>query len=206
MSETLFHATIGGGYSNTPKVDITTEKVSDDCFVTIVYNHALVCRQDIVSDTLGEAERVFTEKRNAYLKPLQAAAFSAGMVDGGKYTILYYTEFGQLVAQKIRFHGMEPTTYAQYGDAVAITCTPFRKRGKQIWTLYNKSFAIYEGWQDLPESATMETLRETPEVKVQRWKFSCWDANGFTACKDILKNRLALYEDFKRGVNGKMYA
>lgn len=204
--ERLHYAVIGGEYSNTPKTEIETVKITDAVFVTTVYEHGTGERTRKDADTLEQAERDFTEARGRYLQPLQAAAFSAGMVGGGKYTILHYTEFGQLVAQKIRFHGMEPTTYAQYGDAVRITCTPFRKRGKHVWTLYNKSFAIYEGWQDLPESATMETLRETPEIKVQRWKFSCWDANGFMACKGILKNCLVVYEDFKRGANGKMYA
>ena len=205
MSETLFHATIGGGYSNTPKTEITTEKVADDCFVTIVCNPA-PCRYEIVSRTLEEAERVFTEKRGTYLQPLQAAAFAAGMVDGGKYTILCYNDFGELSAQKIRFHSMEPTTYAQYGDAVQIVCTPFRKRGKRVWTLYNKSFAIYAGWQDLPESATTETLKETESVKVTKWKWRCWDADGFTACKGILKDCLTVYEDFKVSANGRKFA
>lgn len=204
--ERLNYAVIGGGYSNTPKVEIETTKITDTAFATTVREHGTGYRTRKDADTPEQAERDFTEARGRYLQPLQAAAFSAGMVDGGKYTILCYSDFGQLIAQKIRFHSMEPCTYAQYGDAVKITCTPFRKRGKHVWTLYNKSFAIYEGWQDLPESATMETLRETEKVKVQRWKWSCWNADGFTACKGILKNCLVVYEDFKRGVNGKMYA
>ena len=192
MSEMLFHVTIGGGYSNTPKVEVETVRLADNFYSTTIYNHGtngLKCKH---ADTPEQAERDFMEARSRCLQPLQAAAFSAGMVEGGKYTILHYTEFGPLVAQKFRFHSMEPCTYAQYGDAVRITCTPFRRRGKYIWTLYNKSFAIYDGWQDLPEAATMETLKETPEVKVSKWKYTCWDANGFTACKGILKNCLVI--------------
>lgn len=202
--EQLRLATIGGGYSNTPKTVIETVSDGGTFTTTAKRNGETLTRKD--ADNEQQALTDFHEVMSLYLQPLQAAAFSAGMVDGGKYTILHYTEFGQLVAQKIRFHSMEPCTYAQHGDAVQIICTPYRKRGQVRWFLYNKSFAIYEGWQDLPESATLETLSENDMVKVQKWKYSCWDANGFTACKGILKNRLALYEVFKRGVNSKMYA
>lgn len=118
---------IGGGYSDTPHVEVWTEKIAGGFFATTIYNHTLVYSTRKYADTPEQAERDFTEARGRYLQPLQAAAFAAGMKDGGRYTILCYNDFGELIAHKIRFHSMEPTTYAQYGDAVRITCTPFRK-------------------------------------------------------------------------------
>ena len=211
MKRTIAHQEIGGGYSSDgPKIIVDTTEIFPGEYETMaLYGNGPLHGEELDSrtaDNEADALRDFREILTKHLRPLQAAVFGAGMIPGEKYTILHYNEFGFLIAQKIRFHSVDCTTYAQYGDAVTITCTPFRKRGKYRWTLYNKSFAIYAGWQDLPESALWDVISENEKVTVKQTKYCCWNADGFTACKGILKNCLMVYEDFKTGKNGKVYA
>lgn len=71
--ERLHYAEIGGGYSDTPHVEIWTEKVVSNFFVTTIYNHTLGYSTLKYADTPEQAERDFTEARGKYLQPLQKA-------------------------------------------------------------------------------------------------------------------------------------
>ena len=203
----IAHQIIGGGYaSDGPQITVDAAEIASGVFEVMALRgdgEELDCR---TAGTEADALRDFGEILRKHLRPLQAAVFSAGMVPGGKYTLLHFNEFGQMVAQKFRFHALDCTTYAQFGDAVKITCTPYRKRGVYKWTLYNKSLAIFEGWQDLPEAALWDVISDGKDVTVRRGKYACWDADGFKVCAGILKNRLSVYENFRHGKNGRVFA
>ena len=203
--------TIGGGYSaDGPEIIVDTTEIYSGQYETMaLYGNGPEEGMELARRTAtneADALRDFRDVLAKYLRPLQAAIFGAGMVPGEKYTILRYGGFGTMVASKIRFYAADCTTFAQYGDAVKITCTPFRKRGKWRLYLYDESFAIYEGWQDLPEEAVWEPVSESERMQVRRMKYASWDADGFTACAGILKNRIAVYENFKTGKNGRRFA
>lgn len=76
-----------------------------------------------------------------------------------KVTVVFFSEFGTVGIQHITMESCEPTSYAQYKNALRFT---FKKRGGRTlysWTLHEgKEFAIFKGWTitsfEIPESFT----------------------------------------------------
>lgn len=197
---------IGGGYSNKRKIIVNCVELCPGKFEVMALlqdGEELDCME---TETECEAVAAFWKILWKYLLPLQKEAFSANMKPGGKYTILTLNEFGHPIAQKITFHTLDCATYAQYADVVKVTCKPYRKRGTYRWNLYNKSFAIYDGWKDLKESAYQTVLQSGNGVTVSRFKYGCFDSNFMEDCMATMGTPLALYKNYQTGVNGKIYA
>lgn len=148
----------------------------------------------------------FNKLVQKYAGPLQKALSAAGLIPGHRYTLVYLNEFGFPVAQKITFDSMTFTTYAQHSDVVKLVFTPYRKRSKYSKRFYNSSLLIFDGWQDMDESAIKETLKDDGQIKVMKSKYTCFSASYIEDLEKIFKYPVMIYKDYKKGVNGKLYA
>lgn len=156
-------------------------------------------------ETEEEAIKVFNIMLLQYAEPLQKALYNK-LVEGGKYTLVYLNDFGFPVAQKITFHSMQCTTYAQYSDVIKIVFTPYKKRNQYQKYFYNTSLMIFEGWQDLKEEDTKEVLKNDGNVRVTKSKYSCFDSRYIEDLEKVFKNPVVIYKNYQVGTNGKVYA
>ena len=209
MFNSLYHAEIGGGYTLRRKVIINAADLRPlGGQIEVV---ALVENGDELNSTTvtteADALAAFHSMIQQYAEPLQKAVDAAGLVPGRKYTLVYLSEFGFPIAEKITFHGCTLTTYAQHADVVRLTYTPYRKRttrGRLF--LGSSSLLIFNGWQDLPETATHETLKEDEKVKITRSKYGCFSASYIEDAAALLKDPVMIFKSYQTGANGKVYA
>jgi hypothetical protein len=201
----IAHQEIGGGYAMGPKVIVDTCQFEDGMFETIAMDEAGMdfdCKRTMDK---GQALRDFNEILMKHAGPIQKTVLSAGMEAGKKYTIFKFSEFGQPVAYKFTFvGGIECTTYAQYRDVVKFTVIPARKRGARCITIHSGSFAIAEGWQDIPDGVKWNKVEGHDGLVVS--KYGCFDPRYFEDMKKVVKNVLSVYERVDVGVNGRAYA
>ena len=115
-------------------------------------------------------------------------------------------DFGFPVAQKITFHSMKCTTYAQYSDVVEMVFTPYRKRSQYKKYFYNCSLMIFEGWQELKEEDTHEVLRDNGTVKTLKSKYACFDSRYIEDLEKVFKNAVVTYKKYEVGTNGRVFA
>lgn len=208
MINSLYHAEIGGGYTMRRKVTINAadlRPIGGQIEVAALYDNGDEL-DTITATTEAAALAAFNELVQRYAEPLQKAVTAAGLVPGHKYTLVYLSEFGFPIAEKITYHGLTLTTYAQHADAVRLTYTPYRKRSKRSRLFYGSSLLIFNGWQDLPETATHETLRDDGKVKITQSKYSCFSASYIEDAAALLHDPVLIYKAYKTGVNGKVYA
>ncbi len=208
MTNTLYHEEIGGGYTMQRHITIDAADFRDTCgHIEIMALTDDGDELDVVTVTNEAAALAeFNKMVQKYAGPLQKAMNAAELKPGHKYTLVYFTEFGFPVAQKITFSSMSFTTYAQHSDVVKLVFTPFRKRSKYSRRFYNCSLMIFEGWQDMDESVTDEIIRDDGEIKVMKSKYTCFSASYIEDLEKIFTNPVMIYKDYKTGVNGKVYA
>lgn len=203
--KTLKHEEIGGGYSIRKKIIIDTCEISDGKFdVMALYENGEEL-EEVETNTEAEAIQAFNKMFEKYAGELQKALYGK-LETGKKYTIVHLGEFGFPIAQKITFHSMKCTTYAQHGDVVKMIFTPYRKRNQYQKYFYNASFMIFEGWQDLNETDTKEVLKDDGNVKLVKSKYACFDSRYIDDLENVFKNPVVIYKNYKTGVNGKLYA
>lgn len=207
MVRTIAHQELGGGYAMGPKYTVDTAELEPDMFETMVIrkfdSEELDCR---TSYTEEQAKKDFKELLMKYAGKVQNTFLKADMKPGQRYTIFRMNDFGFPVAQKITFESMDLTTYAQHWDTVGMVYRPFRSQKSYRTFFFEGSFAICEGWQDLPENFGYEVLKSTSEVTVSRSKYLCFDSRYFEEMKTVFKNVLAICEDYRTGMDGKVYA
>lgn len=203
---TLYHQEIGGGYSSQRKVIVDCAALPDGEFEVMAMYENCDELEAIVTETEESAVSIYRSMLQKYLLPLQKTVFTADLQPDGKYTILFLNDFGYPVAWKILFRSVSCITWAQYADAVEIVCRPFRKRSDVCMRLYNKSFAIYEGWHDLPDSAWQTVVDRTEKTTVTKWNHECFSANYMEDCLAAMPDPIVVYKNYKTGVNGKLYA
>lgn len=203
--KTLKHEEIGGNYSNKRKIIIDACEISSGEFnVMALYENGEEL-EEIETNTETKAIQAFNKMFEKYAGELQKALY--GKLETGKrYTIVHLGEFGFPIAQKITFHSMKCTTYAQYGDVIKMIFTPYRKRNQYQKYFYNTSFMIFEGWQDLKESDTKEVLKDDGNIKLVKSKYTCFDSRYIDDLEKVFKNPVVIYKNYKTGVNGKLYA
>lgn len=202
--KTLKHIELNGGYSGKQKIIIDAcELFGEYEIMTMRENGEELACKTVATET--EALKAFDDMVLQYAGNLQSALYNK-LVEGGKYTIVYLNEFGFPVAQKIVFHSMELTTYAQYSDVVKMIFKPYRKRSLYQKYFYNNSLMIFEEWQDMKDSDTMETLKNNESMKITKSKYSSFDARYIEDLENVFKNPVVIYKDFKEGKNGKLYA
>lgn len=208
MTNTLYHEEIGGGYTMQRHITIDAADFRD------TRGHIEVMALTDDGDELDAATVTdeaaalveFNKMLRKYAGPLQKAMNAAELKPGHKYTLVYLSEFGFPVAQKITFDSMSLTTYAQYSDVVKLVFIPFRKRSKYSQRFYNSSLMIFDGWQDMDENAISETLKDDGQIKITKSKYSCFSASYIEDLEKIFKQPVMIYKDYRRGVNGKLYA
>ena len=104
------------------------------------------------------------------------AAYMNG-TDGKQATIILITDFGGYNVLQVRLHSVELAPYAQYRNALRITCTPKGKRTKWRMTLHEgKEFAIFAGWVT-PSKEIGTTTRTADGVTLSTW--TACDKNEF---------------------------
>lgn len=209
MFNSLYHAEIGGGYTLRRKITINAadlRPLGGQIEVAAITENGDELNSTTVT-TEAAALAAFHSMVQQYAEPLQKAVDAAGLVPGRKYTLVYLSEFGFPIAEKITFHGYTLTTYAQHADVVRLTYTLYRKRS-QRGRLFcgSSSLLIFNGWQDLPEQATSETLKEDEKVKITRSKYGCFSASYIEDAAALLKNPVLIFKSYQTGANGKVYA
>lgn len=208
MFISLYHAEIGGGYTMRRKITINAadlRPIGGQIEVAAITPDG---EELAMTTTTTEAEALtaFNDLVQQYAEPFQKAITAAGLVPNHRYTLFYLSEFGFPIVEKITFHGLTLTTYAQHADVVRLTYTPRRCRSKRSRLFCGSSLLIFDGWQDLPESATNRTLRDDSKVKITRSKYSCFSASYIEDAAALLHNSVLLYKAYQTGTNGKVYA
>lgn len=209
MFNSLYHAEIGGGYTLRRKVIINAADLRP--LGGQIEVAALIENGDELNHTTVTTEAAaltaFHSMVQQYAEPLQKAVDAAGLVPGRKYTLVYLSEFGFPIAEKITFHGYTLTTYAQHADVVRMNYTPYRKRSTRGRLFCgSSSLLIFNGWQELPETATHETLKEDEKVKITRSKHGCFSASYIEDAATLLKDPVMIFKRYQTGANGKVYA
>lgn len=159
----------------------------------------LVESGEMEPDTIDEFRQFYID--NA--EPFQKAIINANLIVGKKYTLVYMNDFGFPVADKIVFKGVSPCQYAQYTDAIKLKARRARKRTDMYINFYDCSMAIYEGWNDLPETVSHEKVGEY----LYRSRYACFDARYFDDCVNYFGKPIVEYRNFKvRESDGKTFA
>lgn len=204
LKRTIRHEELKGGYTMGRKIIIDACEIFGEFEIMAMYENGEELESRTVSTEI-EAIKVFDNLLLKYAEPLQCALYNK-LQPGKKYTLVYLNEFGFPVAQKITFHSMRTTTYAQYSDVMEMIFTPYRKRTKYRKLIYNCSMMIFEGWQDLKETDIKETITDNDKVKVTKSKYGCFDSKYIDDLENCFKNPVVIYKNYKTGVNGKIYA
>lgn len=198
------HEELKGGYTMGKKIIIDASEIFGEFEIMAMYEDGTEL-ESIMSATEKEAVKAFDEMLLNYAEPLQKALYNK-LEEGGKYTLVYLDDFGFPVAQKIKFHSMKCTTYAQYSDAVEMVFTPYRKRNQYKKIFYNCSLMIFKGWQDLKEEDTHEIIKNSESVKITKSKYACFDSRYMDDLEKSFRDAAVLYKNYKTGKNGKIYA
>ena len=207
LTRMIKHEELKGGYTMGKKIII------DACHIDTItrYIEVMAMYEDgeelesVIVSTEEEAIEAFNIMFMKYAEPLQKALYGK-LQEGKRYTLVYLNDFGFPVAQKITFHSMNATTYAQYSDVMEIIFTPYRKRSKYKKYFYNCSFMVFEGWQDLKEEYTKEIIESNENFKIVKSKYGCFDSRYIDDLEKCFNNPIVIYKNYKIGVNGKSYA
>lgn len=209
MFNNLYHAEIGGGYTLRRKITINAadlRPLGGQIEVAAITENGDELNSTTVT-TEADALAAFHSMVQQYAEPLQKAVDAAGLVPGRKYTLVYLSDFGFPIAEKITFHGYALTTYAQHADAVRMNYTPYRKRSTRGRLFCgSSSLLIFNGWQELPETATHETLKEDEKVKITRSRYESFSSSYIEDAAALLKDPVMIFKRYQTGTNGKVYA
>ena len=204
LKRTIKHEELKGGYTMGKKIIIDACEIFGEFEVMAMYEDGEELESKTVT-TETEAIKVFDDLFMKYAEPLQCALYNK-LQPGKRFTLVYLNEIGFPVAQKITFHSMRTTTYAQYSDVMEMIFTPYRKRTKYRKLIYNCSMMFFEGWQDLKETDIKETITDNDKVKVTKSKYGCFDSRYIDDLENCFKNPVVIFKNYKTGVNGKIYA
>lgn len=191
LKRTIKHEELKGGYTMGKKIIIDACEIFGEFEIMAMYENGEELESRAVSTEI-EAIKVFDNLLLKYMESLQCALYNK-LQPGKKYTLVYLNEFGFPVAQKITFHSMRTTTYAQYSDVMEMIFTPYRKRTKYRKLIYNCSMMIFEGWQDLKEEELKETLEDNKNVKITKSKYGCFDSRYIDDLENCFKNPVVIY-------------
>lgn len=204
LKRTIRHGELKGDYTMEKKIIIDACEISGEFEVMAMYEDGEELESKTVT-TESEAIKVFDELFLKYAEPLQCALYNK-LHSGKKYTLVYLNDFGFPVAEKITFHSVRSSTYAQHSDVMEMIFTPYRKRTQYRKFFYNCSMMFFEGWQDLKEEEIKVTLEDNKNVKITKSKYGCFDSRYIDDLENCFKNPVVIFKNYKTGVNGKIYA
>lgn len=192
MARAIKHEELKGGYSIGKKIIVDATEAFGEFEIMAMYEDGTEL-ESIETSTEAEAIKTFDEILLKYAEPLQKALCNK-LEEGGKYTLVYLSNFGFPTAQKITFHSMKCTTYAQYSDVIEMVFTPYRKRNQYRKYFYNGSLMIFKGWQNMKEEDTHETLKDNASVKITMSKYACFDSRYIDDLEKVFKNPVVIYK------------
>lgn len=208
MSYSIRREKIGGGYTMQREITLSAAdlRAIGGQFEVMALDADGDNLESVTAADESAAITEFNKLVQKYAGPLQNALNAAGLLPGRRYTLVYFNDFGFPVAEKITFDSMAFTTYAQHSDVVKLIFTPYRKRTKYSRRFYNTSLLIFDGWQELNESAITVTLKDDGNVKITQSKYSCFSAKYIEDLEKLFEHPVMVYKNYKKGVNGKLYA
>lgn len=207
MFERIAHFEIGGGHTLQCTKIIDACKISEGEFEVMAMYANGDELDNLTAETEEKAVEGFAEFVNRYANPFQKAVFNAGLVSGKKYTLLYFSEFGFVVADKITFKDYTFSTYAQYDDVVKMTFRRCRKQRDTAKYFYDRSLIILEGWHDLKDEDTMLITERDNGTIIKRSKYESFSNNFVEDMEKLYKNHIVMiYKDYKTDTNGRIYA
>ena len=207
MTDIIRHEELGGGYTMRPHVilDAADLRPIGKQFEIVALDKDGEELEAVTADDEATAIKEFDALVQKYAEPLQRALYAAQLVPGHRYTLVYFSEFGFPIADKVTYHSMRCRTYAQHSDVVELTVTRYRKRSRCSCLFYNQSLMIFEDWQDMDDSATKDVLKDDGTVKITKSKYTCFSASYIEDLEKVFVNPVMIYKNYKRGANGKMY-
>lgn len=102
---------------------------------------------------------------------------NADIQEGEKLTLLYISDWGSIVTNRITFDSVENTSYAQYDNAIKLTFTPENKR-KLHYKHYYSTMLVYKGWNSLPDTV-LHHVEERNGMKITSSKYSSCDKKQY---------------------------
>ena len=198
LARTIRHEELKGGYSMGKKIIIDACEIFGEFEVMAMYEDDEELESKTVTTEI-EAIKVFYDLFMKYAEPLQCALYNK-LQEGKRYTLVHLNDFGFPVAQKITFHSMRTTTYAQYSDVMEMIFTPYRKRTQYRKLFYNCSMMIFEGWQDLKEEEIKVTLEDNKNVKITKSKYGCFDSRYIDDLENCFKNPVVIFNTINEQV------
>jgi len=158
---------------------ITTEEKPADSgtYVTTVINKATDTLVDSKAATNEQdASKDFSDMLVTYALPLQSRVINAHLEPGKRYTLVMLGNMlGVPCALRFTFEKYRLTTFAQYDDAILLI---FKQQGGRVLKqlcLYDHSFAIYEGWRDLPDDLIFNVEKRPNGIVSKAAKYVSFD-------------------------------
>ena len=90
---------------------------------------------------------------------IQEQFLNAGITQGQKVTLIYMSDWGSMVTNRITFDNVEYTKYAQYDKAVKLIFKPEGKR-KLHYSHFYSDILVYDSWLSLPKTV-LNTVEQT---------------------------------------------
>ena len=207
MTDIIRHEELGGGYTMRPKIilDAADLRSIGGQYEVMALGQEGEELEAVTAADEAAAIKEFDALVQKYAEPFQRALYAAQLVPGHRYTLVYLSEFGFPVADKVTYHSMRFRTYAQHSDVAELTVTRYRKRSRCSCLFYNCSLMIFEGWQDMDDSATKDILKDDGTVKITKSKYTCFSASYIEDLEKVFVNPVMIYKNYKRGANRKMY-
>lgn len=193
----LYHAKLGGGYTQRREIIIDAADMSE--YGESGFEVAALTEDgdelDMERcDTAEQAKAAFDALIQKYAGPLQRTIASADLQPGGRYTLVFHNEFGFPVAQKVTFWGYAMRTYAQHSDVVQLTVA--YRGGKTQWLklfIGYEPLLIFRGWQELPESALWDVKGSSGDTTMRVSKYESFSAQYIEDALHILKDPVVIY-------------
>lgn len=140
-----------------------------------------------------------------YAEPLQREFMAAELTEGEHYTLVYLSEWGFPVVEKITYHNTTYCTYAQYSDVVKLSCTPYRKRSRHTkYITGDRELLIFKGWQELTDkNSFLFDHAEAGKIRVLRSKYSCHDGRYLDDLRKAFRNPVLIY---RKNTESKIFA
>ena len=207
MTGIIRHEELGGGYTMRPHVilDAADLRPIGKQFEIVALDKDGEELEAVTAADEAAAIKEFDKLVDKYAEPFQRALYAAQLVPGHRYTLVYLSEFGFPVADKVTYHSMRFRTYAQHSDVAELTVTRYRKRSRCSCLFYNCSLLVLDGWQDMDDSAISDVLKDDGKVKITQSRYTCFSANYIEDLEKVFVNPVMIYKNYKRGKNGKLY-
>lgn len=195
----------GGGNTIKRKLIIDLTELNGDYWVAAHSENNSVIFYRNIHKEYSTAIAEWSQLTVRYAEPLQREFMCAELTEGEHYTLVYLSEWGFPVVEKITYHGHSFATYAQYSDVVKLSCTPYRKRSRHTkYITGSHELMIFKGWQDLTnKNSFLFDHAEAGKIRVLRSKYSCHDGRYLDDLRKAFRNPALIY---RKNTESKIFA